>query len=231
MTRKRSSSLESIIWIFHEPSRVRNFTRRVVTASIPISLLLRLATYALLRIAQVRDDAKFLALAADPSAFYNDAIQITPHVVGHVSPYHTESGIAVVSALTAHAFGDMYGFERWVNRFLELSTQPCENLDITLGRSGSVFATSLLLDAWRAISAEPAEGLVDFGNRTLAGIWNELDQLPPIADERKIGYLGIAHGWAGFAYAALRWRKSPGANYRRASKRVSPNWPNVPPSR
>jgi hypothetical protein len=73
-----------------------------------------------------------------------------------------------------------------------------------------VLATSLSLDAWRAVSAEPAEGLVDFGNRTLAGIWNELDQLPPIADERKIGYLGIAHRWAGFAYAALRWRKSAG---------------------
>lgn len=79
---------------------MRNFTGRVVTAPIPVSLLLRLATYGLLRSAQVRDDAKLLpladrwadraaTLAPDPSAFYNDAIQITPHVVGYVSPYHT----------------------------------------------------------------------------------------------------------------------------------------------
>jgi serine/threonine-protein kinase len=145
--------------------------------------------------------------------------------------YHTESGIAVVSVLTAHAFGDMYGFERWVNRFLELSTQPCENLDITLGRSGSVLATSLSLDAWRAVSAEPAEGLADFGNRTLAGIWNELDQLPPIADERKIGYLGIAHRWAGFAYAALRWRKSAGGQLPPGVETRLANWPDVPTPR
>ena len=176
---------------------------------------------ALLGVAQSRDDAKMLALAdrwadratslaGDPAAFYHDAVQITPQVVGRISPYHTESGIAMVGALVAHAFGDLYGFERAVNRFLELSAQPCENLDVTLGRSGSVLAASILLDAWRAVSTQSAEGLVDFGNRAIAGIWDELAELPPIRDERKIGYLGIAHGWAGLAYTALRWRQSAG---------------------
>lgn len=177
--------------------------------------------YALLRIAQVRNDPRMLALAdrwadraaslaGEESAFYNAGIQITPDVVGRTSPYHTEAGVAMVNALTAHAFGDLYNFERGVNRFLEISSLPCENPDLTLGRSGSVLAASLLLDAWRAVSPQPAEGLVEFGSRTLTGIWEELGQLPAIADERQIGYLGIAHGWAGFAYAALRWRKSAG---------------------
>ena len=177
--------------------------------------------YALLRVAQAREDPAVLALAdrwadraaaldSEPAAYYHEAVQITPEIVGRVSPYHTASGGAMVSALTAHAFGDLFGFERAVDRFLAASSQPCENLDLTLGRSGSVIAASLLLDAWRAVSTEPAEGLVEFGNRTLAGVWDELAQLPPIQAERKIGYLGMAHGWAGFAYAALRWRKSAG---------------------
>ena len=46
--------------------------------------------------------------------------------------------------------------------------------------------------------------------RRLGGIWSEPAAIPPIEEERKIGYLGVAHGWAGLIHTALRWRKPAG---------------------
>ena len=42
----------------------------------------------------------------------------------------------------------------------------------------------------------------------MRAIWNELDTRPPIAETTDA--LGIAHGWTGYLYAALRWCASSG---------------------
>ena len=39
----------------------------------------------------------------------------------------------------------------------------------------------------------------------MSGIWDELDARPAIDS-----YLGIAHGWAGYLYAAMRWSAASG---------------------
>jgi hypothetical protein len=67
-------------------------------------------------------------LAADAAPSTTNAIQITARGI-HISPYHTESGIAVVSALTLTPWRRTVSSA--VNRFRELSSQPCENLAIT----------------------------------------------------------------------------------------------------
>ena len=36
--------------------------------------------------------------------------------------------------------------------------------------------------------------------------------MAPIAEERKLRFLGIAHGWAGIVYALLRWREATGGD-------------------
>jgi predicted Ser/Thr protein kinase len=165
------------------------------------------------RLAQTREDPGLLSLAdlwaaralrdiEGEDAFHDRESGITPEVVGQVSPYHTASGVHVVQALIAHARGDSASQHEAVAAFLAASREPCDNPDLTLGRSGALLAASLLLD----VLVVPE--VLAFGNALLADLWRELDAEPPIALSES---LGIAHGWAGYLYATLRWCRSAGA--------------------
>jgi serine/threonine-protein kinase len=169
--------------------------------------------YALLRIARIREDAELLALADlwseaaarrawEADAFYQQEIEITPEAVGRVSPYHTASGIALVQALVAHARCDRIAFETAVANYLELTAAECRNPDVTLGRSGVLLGQMLLIEAGGRAAIE---GLQANGDSLLDGIWQELDSEAPIRECSRIAYLGMAHGWAGLIYTALRW--------------------------
>ena len=72
--------------------------------------------YALYRMACSRDDCRLLATAdlwaarsardvERPDAFYNNDIDITPEIVGRISPYHTASGVYTVQLLIARVQG------------------------------------------------------------------------------------------------------------------------------
>ncbi len=169
---------------------------------------------ALLQIAQRRDDGRALALAAvwarratrgmeREGAFHNAAIDITPEVVGESSPYHSPSGVHAVAALIARATSNPRAHAEEIGRFLAAAERPGAGLDLTLGRSSTLLAAAILLDAtpdaWSGVAALRA-----FGDRALAEIWRELDAKPEVP-EADIEYPGLAHGWAGFAYAALQW--------------------------
>jgi predicted Ser/Thr protein kinase len=176
------------------------------------------AAIAMLRIAETRGDAALLALAdvwrsraaaliGTDGASYDDA-DLSRESVGDVTPYHTESGIHMAAAMIAAAMGDAFAHRRAVTAFLHASNQPCAQLDLTLGRSGSLLAASMLL----AISDGLPEGeaLRAFGAETMRAIWNELDAHPPLATSPPHTYLGMAHGWAGYLYAAMRWCAASG---------------------
>jgi serine/threonine-protein kinase len=167
------------------------------------------AAIGLLRIATARGDAALLALAdvwrsraaariGAEGAYWND--DGLPHeTVGDVTPYHTESGIHAAAAMIAAARGDTFGLRRAIASFIAASTRPCDVLDLTLGRSGTLLACAMLVE----LSGDAA--LRAFGSATMRAIWRELDARPPIADSPPNTYLGMAHGWAGYLYAALRW--------------------------
>jgi hypothetical protein len=63
-------------------------------------------------------------------------------------------------------------------------------------------------------SAGPAgpdlAGLGGLGDDLMAGLWREIDALPPIAECSELPNLGMAHGWAGYLYATLRWCEAAG---------------------
>lgn len=174
------------------------------------------AAVGLLRIAETRGDAALLALAdvwrsraaaligTGPDAYYNDERELTHETLGDVTPYHTESGIHAAAAMIAAAMGDRYTQARAMAAFLRASRRPCAELDLTLGRSGSLLAASMLL----ALDDTPE--LRAFGGETMREIWNELDAGPPIDAPEEKTYLGMAHGWAGYLYAALRWCAASG---------------------
>jgi serine/threonine protein kinase len=182
---------------------------------------------ALHRIAVVRQDGELFAradtwaefaasLESDPQAFFEPSIGIQPLTVGSVSPYHTRSGIHTVRALLAHARGDSAALNQAVGLFLEASREPNKNLDLTLGRGSTLMALSLIVGA-----AGIQEQLVEFGNKLLASVWDELDSQPPIAECESIAYLGMAHGWAGILYFSMCWARLVGAEpYRHVATRL-----------
>jgi serine/threonine-protein kinase len=179
--------------------------------------------YGLYRIACAREDAGLLALAdlwATQSArrmnagdaFYSPDIEITPETVGRVSPYHTESGIHLVQALIGAGMGDMASQQSALERFVTaVQAAPCSSLDVTLGQSGLLLGSSMLLDSVSANTYIKSEALVDFGNRCLDSLWEKLRSFAPIRDCREISYTGAAHGWAGILYATLNWCNASGA--------------------
>lgn len=177
--------------------------------------------YALYRIACARGDAAVLATAdlwatralrdlASDEAFFSAELEITPEIAGPVSPYHTASGVSLVQALIGQAMGDVVSQQLGLDGFLAASAAPCENPDLTLGRSGSLLACSLLLDAIPEGPLVSLQPLRDVGRGLARGLWDELDAQGPIRDVPKLAFLGIAHGWAGALYATMRWCSSSG---------------------
>jgi eukaryotic-like serine/threonine-protein kinase len=172
------------------------------------------AAVGLLRIAETRGDPALLALAdvwrsravaliGTEGAYFNAEMELPREVLGDVTPYHTESGIYAAAAMVAAAMGDTFSEARAIRAFLEASKKPCAELDLTLGRSGSLLAAAMLLSIGDELPETAA--LRTFGAETTSAIWTELDARPAVD-----GSLGMAHGWTGYLYAALRWYAASG---------------------
>lgn len=178
--------------------------------------------YALFRIACVREDAKLSALASrwldragrdhHQAAFYSSEMKLTPKSVGRKSPYYSPAGIACLEALLAHSTGDFYSCASAAERLVKLSNQAYANPDITNGNSGTLLTLSLLVDAFRCEPDSPRQPLIEAGNRLLNSLWRHLDMVPPIGELNGDTSLGMAHGWAGYLYATLRWMQSAQAH-------------------
>jgi serine/threonine-protein kinase len=146
------------------------------------------------------------------SAFYNET-DITPDIIGHVSPYYTASGVYCVQAFISHARGDFSSQQEAMDAFIAASQAPCTNIDLVLGRSGTLLASSLLLDKARQTNRVDTESLLTQGNTLMQGIWDEIKTFPTIQECTTITYLGMAHGWAGLLYATLCWCQSAHSEY------------------
>lgn len=168
--------------------------------------------FALTRLAKLTGNAtdleqaeRWLSIAdqrgADPDAF-EDGDQLSREVVGVVSPFHNPSGLAAVRAFLSDATGDHDRQQSALDEFRVTSTAPCANLDLTLGRCAVLLVAALLYaasdPAWSA-----AQRLGSYGDELSTGIWRD-------AANAAIPYYGIAHGWAGIAYASLMWARARG---------------------
>ncbi|WP_348266085.1 lanthionine synthetase LanC family protein [Edaphobacter paludis] len=211
----------------HELARV-GFSGGLINSGLPTAPKASLTygaagvAYALYRIACRHQDAALLSLAdvwcrralSEPEnndSFYNSEIEITPEIVGQIAPYHTLSGIHAVHALVSHAMCDVPSQAIALEGFMAASQKPCDNLDLALGRSGTLLVSSLLLDTLEEGDVLPRAPLMAFGNQTMKSVWQEIEQQPPIREGTVITYPGIAHGWAGILYAALCWHESSGS--------------------
>src|ERR1044071_2239202 len=103
---------------------------------------------------------------------------------------------ATRSATFCASMGDAAAQQRAVEDFLLASRRPCAEIDLALGRSGSLLVAAMLLPIGGDVRA--------FGEETMRAIWRKLDTDPVIAASPGAA-LGMAHGWTGCLYAALRW--------------------------
>lgn len=172
---------------------------------------------ALYRIAMAREDPRLLGLAdvwgeraADScgteEAFYNPEGQISRETVGENSAYFTAAGVHAVRAQIAHARGLRGVPETMVDAFLATARRPCPERDLTLGRAGLLLTAALLLDTL-GDSDPPAScraRLRTWGDELACGLQADLAELPVLLLDGELN-LGVAHGWAGCLYAALRW--------------------------
>jgi serine/threonine-protein kinase len=119
--------------------------------------------------------------------------------------------------LVSHARGDGLARTRAVRAFADASTpQPSrrpEKADLVLGTVGTLLAAAILHETLTATPDDLARTDLDtirkLGDSTLDRLWTDLDAASDIAtDPRR--YLGIAHGWAGFLLASLRWCATTG---------------------
>ena len=169
--------------------------------------------FALYRIARARESGELLAAAElwqlraeaaieSSTAFY-DIGEFREQDLGGLSPYHSASGVWLTRSLLARAMGDYAGCDAAIRRFAATGggTEASE-LDLTLGRSATLLGAAILY------GARPAPVLRRLGDGLVESIWTALAVAPPIRDGGKHAYLGIAHGWAGYIYAALMWART-----------------------
>ncbi|MFY9632028.1 MAG: lanthionine synthetase LanC family protein [Candidatus Cybelea sp.] len=176
--------------------------------------------YALYRLALLREDAASLAGAdwwllqaernsGSTDAFLDPPKGLTLELAGKVTPFHGAGGLALLRALISNAQGDAARSRHAASRFarLSLTDDGTEKAELTLGRSGALLGAALIGDMLPN-DAEERTVLARLGGQMLENIWNELDALAPIAERAMLPNLGMAHGWCGYLYAALRFRRT-----------------------
>ena len=175
--------------------------------------------YALFRLAARYGSADMLSLADlwitktsahidAQNAFYGDEIEIDEAAVGRVCPLHTRSGVHAVQALISESMGDLNGCQNALSEFTAATKAPCDNIDLTLGRTGVLLACAILHGKLSGVEQLDLEGIKSLGESTLREIWAELALAGPIVGGKGYDNLGMAHGWAGLCYGALRWHSS-----------------------
>lgn len=174
--------------------------------------------YCLYRLAQMREDSNLLSWAKlwsersiaeittkKEEAFTTPDGDVTAEAIGPISLYHTASGLYFTQALVAQAMGDRQSEMDAVRAFCASAAPSCESIDLTLGRAGVLLGCALMKEAMPM-----HENLGEQGERLFEDIAQEVRAMAPIAEERTLTTLGIAHGWAGVLYALLMWCRMAG---------------------
>ena len=171
--------------------------------------------YGLYRMGCLRGDSRELRIAdlwlqraykmaECEDGFVNSEYGVTRERVASSSPFHSMAGLHAIQALLSGAMGDLSTRYAAICKFIDESVFQVAQLDLTLGRAGTLLALALILDSSRDDVASEAR-LTELGDAVLAELVQRLQEAGSIAASRDLDYLGIAHGWGGILFAALRW--------------------------
>jgi serine/threonine-protein kinase len=170
--------------------------------------------YALMRVAEIRNDEKLIAAAdlwssaalraiGSEQAFSNADLGIGPDLFGPGSFYHHASGVHCVDAMIGRARGDYPAQHNALDAFTTAVTASGRQIDVAFGRAG------LLIGCCLASEGLPPEfdirKLRTCGDNLQDSIWADLENQPPLTEAPRLRSLGAAHGWAGYLLALLQW--------------------------
>ena len=182
---------------------------------------------ALHRVGLLRADPELIALADEwvvraardagaPGAFTSEEPEVTDEITGRVTPLHRASGVHAVQVLVSHAIGDPAARQQALDAFVAESRQPCDNLDLTLGRCGTLLGAAILMEAIIGAPYADTGRLTDLGNDTLTDVWSRLDAMPSVAEGTAMTYLGrptdgLVFSWPRFVGAGfpVRFGRQP----------------------
>jgi serine/threonine-protein kinase len=137
-------------------------------------------------------------------ACFDPALGLEPSTVGRTALYHSGVGVHCVDALLACVMDDRERTESAIRRFVAAAETTDVRNDLTTGRAGHLIGCAALLEATRA-AGHAESRLVEFGSLRQAELvadWSTCKETVAGAGDP---YLGVAHGWAGVAYALLRF--------------------------
>jgi serine/threonine protein kinase len=150
--------------------------------------------------------AKREAAQAPEDAFYDERRGLTEPRIGRAALYHSPVGVHFVEGLIASSAAQERRLHEAIDGLVTAGQVAEERADLATGFAGQLIACAALLEALSAAGwNEERERLVALGQRRrddLLARWTRIDEPVPGAGE---AFLGIAHGWAGVAYALLRF--------------------------
>ena len=147
-----------------------------------------------------------LALETMPSeACFDPAVGLEPSTVGRSALYHSAVGVHCVDALIACVIDDRERADAAVGRFVAAAETTEARNDLTTGRAGHLLGSASLMEAIRA--AGYAENrLLDLGRRRQEELVADWSSCASAVAGNGDPFLGVAHGWAGVAFAMLRFQ-------------------------
>jgi eukaryotic-like serine/threonine-protein kinase len=174
--------------------------------------------YFLYRLSLHTGSAEMIALAdvwnnrtkemmTEENAFTNKDLQFEEKDVDKISVFNHEPGLHFVQALISNSIGDAGSSLQSIEKLLALSKIETSNLDMTMGKSSILLAMALIFESLPAFFHFDKESIINYGNSYMNHIWQNGSFQKPIQEDYTVKYTGIAHGWSGFIYAALRWHQ------------------------
>ena len=160
----------------------------------------------LLALADVWIERAKHALEASPSeACFDPHVGLEPSTIGTAALYHSAVGVHCVDGLIACAIDDPDRAIVAVAQYVAAAQSTEARNDLTTGRAGQLIGCASLMEATRA--AGYAENrLLELGRAAQLELVSDWSSCAEAVGGSEDPLLGVAHGWAGVAFALLRFQ-------------------------
>jgi serine/threonine protein kinase len=149
------------------------------------------------------------AMSHEESAYINKELGFEAKDVDKISIFNHEPGLHFVQALISSSIGDINTTVKSVEKIIDISKSGSTNQDMTMGKSSILLALASIIESIPALSGFNNDAIIKYGNSLMSDIWDDKISTT-ISDDYSVKFTGVAHGWAGIIYAALRWHKAIG---------------------
>jgi serine/threonine protein kinase len=148
-------------------------------------------------------------MAGEEAAYVNKELGFELKDLDSASVFNHEPGLHFIQALISSSIGDAGTTIQSLERIVEISKSGTSNMDMTMGKSSILLALASIMESVPAFFNFEKAAMINYGNSLMNSIWSDKLSVT-ISGDYSVKATGIAHGWAGLIYAALRWHKAAG---------------------